>query len=227
VADNVKMIRLLSVLVLVIAVFAYIAMFFDPATGGATSSAYLQSMSDVRFSKGMVHGLAITAAAANIVGYMLVTIWLRNTGPLILIGMLVYFGGNAAIAVASFLDGFVAPGIATAFASAPISDTEAAFRALNFMGIAMTALAHIGWLLQGGAMLLLACGLLTAKKTNKKIKTAFVSSAIFVGVVCILAYFFLALFPQPAIKTIMAGTTLGSSLLAVLLWFSAQRGNSL
>lgn len=223
VADNAKTVRMLSVLILGIAVIAYIAMFFDPTTGGTTSLAYLQSMSDAHAPKGIVHGLAIAAAIANMVGYMLAAISLRRTGPLILIGMLVYFAGNTAIAVASFLDGFVAPRIAIAFASASVDDIEFAFRALGFMGIAMTTLAHIGWLLQGGAMLLLASSFSSAKKNKRPIKVAFIWVGVFVGVICIFTFLFLPFFPRTAIKIIMTGTMLGSFLLAAFLWFSCCR----
>jgi len=123
----------------------------DDGATGTTPTEIMQSMLQIKTMKQIVHGVAITSVLAYAFGYATLANKLNLKRPLVLAGLTTYLIGCVAMIGATMLDGFISNDVAARFVIKPPADLQFGFNMIRFMGIALTDLAKLGWVLQAGA----------------------------------------------------------------------------
>ncbi len=135
-------------------ILSTLAVALDGNASGANPQAIMQSMVALRATKGAVHTVAIMAILAYAFGYTVLARQLDLRRPLVLAGLSTFLIGCMAMIGATILDGFVSIDVAAAFANAPSPESvKQGYNMIALLGIALTDLARLGWILQALASL--------------------------------------------------------------------------
>ncbi|MES2047006.1 MAG: hypothetical protein V4447_01290 [Pseudomonadota bacterium] len=125
----------------------------DEGASGATPLAIMQSMLKMRDMKALVHGVAIASVLAYAFGYASLAARLDLRRPLVLAGLTTYLIGCVAMIGATILDGFISTDVAAQFVKASPEGIKLGYNLIVFLGVAITDLAKLGWVLQACAAL--------------------------------------------------------------------------
>jgi hypothetical protein len=102
--------------------------------------------------KQVVHGVAIASVLAYAFGYASLAQRLGLRRPLVLAGLSTYLIGCVAMIAATVLDGFVTGDAASTFALASTPEgVKQGYNMIVFMGVVLTDLARVGWVIQAVA----------------------------------------------------------------------------
>ncbi|MES2069298.1 MAG: hypothetical protein V4488_03045 [Pseudomonadota bacterium] len=135
----------------------------DDSATGASPLAILQSMIAMTAMKQVVHGVAIASVLAYAFGYSSLAVKLDVRRPLVLAGLTTYLIGCVAMIGATMLDGFISSDVASQFAGASPEGVKLGYNLVVFMGIALTDLAKLGWILQAVAAIAWSISLLAER----------------------------------------------------------------
>jgi hypothetical protein len=123
----------------------------DRGGGGSTPAEILQGIAGLAGLKELVHGVAIASLCAYAFGYATLARRLGLARPLVLAALMAFVFGCVALIGATLLDGFVTPHLAIdAIAGTPTRQAFA-YEAVHALGIVLTDLARLGWVLQAAA----------------------------------------------------------------------------
>lgn len=120
----------------------------DQGASGNSPQAILHSMIAMRAMKQLVHGVAIASVLAYAFGYATLAQRLDTRRPLVLAGLSTYLIGCVAMIAATVLDGFVSGDVAAQFAGASPEGVKQGYNLIVFMGVALTDMARVGWVMQ-------------------------------------------------------------------------------
>ena len=124
----------------------------DQGASGDTPLALLRSMVAMQAMKQLVHGVAIASVLAYAFGYASLAQRLGLRRPLVLAGLSAYLIGCVAMVAATVLDGFVTGDAAALFSAASSPDgVKQGYNMIMFMGVVLTDLARVGWVIQAVA----------------------------------------------------------------------------
>lgn len=130
-------------------ILSTLAVALDGGAAGSTPQAVMQSMVAMRATKAGVHTVAIFSILAYAFGYAVLARQLDLRRPMVLAGLSTYLLGCAAMIGATLIDGFVSIDVAAAFANAPSPESiKQGYNMVAMLGIALTDLARLGWILQ-------------------------------------------------------------------------------
>jgi hypothetical protein len=125
----------------------------DRSGGGSTPLEILQGIARLATLKEVVHGVAIASVCAYAFGYAILARRLDATRPLVVAGWNAFLFGCVALVGATLLDGFVTPHVALDALGATPARQAFAYEAVHALGIVLTDLARLGWVLQAAAAL--------------------------------------------------------------------------
>lgn len=120
----------------------------DQGASGNSPQAILHSMIAMRGMKQLVHGVAIASVLAYAFGYASLAQRLDLRRPLVLAGLSTYLIGCVAMIAATVLDGFVSGDVAAQFAGASPEGVKQGYNLIVFLGVALTDMARVGWVMQ-------------------------------------------------------------------------------
>lgn len=143
----------------------------DDGASGGTPLAILQSIIKLRNMKELVHGVAIASVLAYAFGYATLATRLDLRRPLVLAGLTTYLIGCVAMIGATILDGFISSDVAAQFVSASPEGVKLGYNLIVFVGVALTDLAKLGWVLQALASIAWAWTLLEKRGFARAIGT--------------------------------------------------------
>jgi hypothetical protein len=209
--------RQASILLGVAVILSIVPLIFDPVTGGPGPKEYLKSFAAVHNMKAFVFGTSIVSFVISIVGFISFAIMLGLQRILVQTGLTLFLLGCFSSMVASFIDGFVAVSISTAFADAPIEEAKLAFNSFILLAIAITSVANFSWLVQ--ALATLAFSLCLIRKGGQFTTVAIIG--FFVGGIALVALLLKGGNPLLAIRTIIGVEGIWTIAVATLLWRNA------
>jgi hypothetical protein len=120
----------------------------DRNGGGSTPLEILQGIAALATLKEVVHGVAIASVCAYAFGYASLARRLDVSRPLVLAGLATFLLGCVALVGATILDGFVTPHLALDALGGTPARQAFAYEMVHALGIALTDLARLGWVLQ-------------------------------------------------------------------------------
>jgi hypothetical protein len=120
----------------------------DRSAGGKSPLEILQGIAALQGLKELVHGVAIASVCAYAFGYVTLARRLDLRRPLVLAGLVAYLLGCIAMVAAATLDGFVTPHVAVDAIAGSAERIAIAYRFVHYLGVVLTDLAKLGWLLQ-------------------------------------------------------------------------------
>ncbi len=147
-------------------VLSIIFVALDGPASGSTPLDILQSMAGMRGTKEMVHSVAIASVLAYAFAYSVFAWRMDLRRPLVLAGLTTYLTGCVAMIGATILDGFISGDVASQFAAASPDSVKQGYNLVVFIGIALTDLAKLGWVLQAVASLAWSIILLQGRGLN-------------------------------------------------------------
>jgi hypothetical protein len=161
---------------------AFVAM--DNMATGKTPEAILQSLIAMRTTKTTVHAVAIASVLAYAYGYTALAARLDLRRPLVMAGLTTYLLGCAAMLGATIMDGFISSDVAAKFIHAGMaSDPKSGLMLIDFMGIALSDLADLAWVLQAAAAIAWSVTLLREGQHQITALIGVVANAAVVGLV--------------------------------------------
>lgn len=178
----------------------------DRSAGGKTSLEILQGIASLEGLKELVHGVAIASVCAYAFGYVTLARRLGLRRPLVLAGLVTYLIGCIAMVAAATLDGFVTPHVAIDAIAGSAERIAIAYQFVHYLGVVLTDLAKLGWLLQAIGTLAWSIVLLREQGLQRVVGGIGLVSSALVGAAVL------------GSDTNMSMASLLSVLLAQLLW---------
>lgn len=137
------------------AVASTVAVALDQGAGGHNPQEILRNIGQLQSLKGLVHGVAIAATCLYAFAHASLAQRLGPRRPAVTAGLVAYLLGCVALLGATLLDGFVTPQVALDGAAATAPERlRFAYDLVHYLGIVLTDLAKLGWVLQAAGVLL-------------------------------------------------------------------------
>jgi hypothetical protein len=161
--------RVAGVAIAIATVASTVAVALDQGGGGSNQLEILQSIAQLATQKALVHGVAMASVAAYAFGYSSLSRRLGLHRPLVLAGLVAYLIGCMAMIGATVMDGFVTPHIAADAIVGSADRIRIAYELVHDVGLALTDLAKLGWLLQAVGSLAWAMALMGSRGLGRGI----------------------------------------------------------